>query len=148
MTMPNEQLNNEHNQWLSDETPEDPNQLPANVSQAPIDSLESAKPQMSPPVESIQQVEVDPLEGFNPDDYKAGLEGDERYRILDLLMGYLVGRNPSDDPIKLRHALVKWDNSNRPPLGIMAIHAHIKANHTKWCRHHYLCRTGTWAGIK
>ena len=90
-------------------------------------------------------VEVDPLEGFNPDDYQDGLEGDERYRILDLYLGYLCGQPFNQDQIKIRSLLVEWDNNNRPPLGIKEIWAHIKANHTKWLRHHYLHKTGNWA---
>jgi hypothetical protein len=118
--------------------------------QPTIDNQENHTLAESPTIstEITAPVEVDPLEGFNPDDYKDGVEGDERHRILDLYLGFLVGQQAYYDPIAIRHPLVKWDTNNRPPLGIKAINAHIKANHAKWLRHHYLHRTSTWAGVK
>jgi len=98
------------------------------------------------PTEFIAPEELDPLEGFDPDDYKDGVEGDERYRIIDLYLGYLCGKPYNYDTVKIRSKLVEWDEANRPPLGIMEIHAHIKANHAKWLHHHYLYKTGNWGG--
>lgn len=119
-------------------------------SQPEIDNKENPVPAESPtvPPKLTTPVEADPLEGFNPDDYKNGVKGDERFHILDLYLGYLVGQDVDYNQMKTRDVLVKWDSSNRPPLGITAINAHVKANHTKWLHHHYLHRTGTWAGVK
>jgi hypothetical protein len=118
--------------------------------QSDTDNLENPVSAESPtlPTEPTTPVEADPLEGFNPDVFKGGLEGDERYRILDLYLGYLAGQKTDYETIKTRSVLTEWDKSNRPPLGIAAIHAYVKANYTRWLRYHYLHHTGTWAGRK
>ena len=150
MTTPSQQFNSNPNQEVPEDITVNPDPVPADGDTVPIDDAEvaAADTTPSPPAEPNWQTEADPetdpLDGFSPDNFKDGVEGDERYRILDLYVGYLAGTDLKIDPIKLRHAVVKWDDHNRPPLGVMEIHAYIKANLDKWLRHHYLHKTGTW----
>lgn len=79
----------------------------------------------------IAPVEPDPLDGFDPADYGDGVEGDERYRIMELNLAYLI-RNRKDirfDKVKLRMEIDWWDQKNRPPLGTMEIWSYVKANY-------------------
>ena len=156
MTSSNEKLNNDSEQELtndivinSDPAPIDDN--PAPVDEAEVTATEAipSQPSESPtlPIEPLPHVEPDLLFGFDPDDYKDSVEGEDRYRILDLYLGYLCGKPHNYDKIKIRSLLEPWDRANRPPLGIKEIWAYIKANHAKWLRYHYIHRTGTWAGV-
>jgi len=108
--------------------------------------IETTAP-LAPSTPLTKSIEPNPLEGFNPDDYKNGVEGDERYRILDLYLGFLVGEYEYD-LLKIRSQLVLWDEHNRPPIGIMAIHAYIKANLTRWAHYHFIHKTGTWQHLR
>jgi len=89
-----------------------------------------------------------PLEGFDPEDYKDGVEGDERYRVLDLYVGYLVGTPLGKDSLKLRLKVASWNRKNRPPLGDQVVRELVKSSMDKWRRYHYLHLTGDWAWIR
>lgn len=122
------------------------NNNPASVDQEEFATIDAtcSQPSKSP----LPLVEADLLEGFNPDNYKDGVEADERFRILDLYLGWLSGQLVEYDPLKIRLLLVKWNEKNKPPLDFLEIRNHVKANYDKWVRYHYLNRTATRGGIR
>ena len=81
--------------------------------------------------------ESDLLADFDPDDYKKGVSGDERYRILDLYLGYLCSTDIKYDQVKIRGILARWDEKNHPPLGFYVIKDYVKANSTRWLQYHH-----------
>ena len=87
------------------------------------------------PIAPVIPAEHDLLEGFDPAKYGKGVSGDNRFRILNLYMGYLMRNHQKDltyDKVKLRIDLDWWDRKNKPPIGTMKIWAYVKANYDRW----------------
>jgi len=123
--------NNEEHNGNSNEIV--PDQEPSNANDVPLDSGDS-----NPLVPPTPPTAPDPLFGFDPDNYKKGVSGDERLRVLDLYLGYLCNTDIKYDQLKIQLKLVLWDSKNSPPLGVYAIRDYIKANDARWLRYHHL----------
>ncbi len=133
MVTPSEKLNNEFNQEDINDAQENGEQMPTDTEQTPVDNPETTVPP-APPIEPTSPVETELPNDFNPNVYLSGVAGDERYRGLNLLMGYFVGQRLS--LISVRGRLWDWNPLNQPPLPLPWLMTYIKDNWNRWFQYH------------
>ena len=96
------------------------------------------------PVDTTAAIDADALATFDPKNYPKGCSGDERLKILDILLGWLVAQGMTAE-ITLYSMMLLWNSAkNKPVLPPMEIIDYFRQNVGKWLQYHQLHQTPTY----
>lgn len=89
-------------------------------------------------------INSDALAVFDPKNYPKSCSGDERLKVLDILLGWLVAQGVTAE-ITLYSMMLQWNSTkNKPVLPPMEVIDYSRQNVGKWLQYHQLHQTPSY----